>query len=373
MQQTGLEKVSMGQLTILLITFEIGSAILVGVATGAKQDAWLAVCIATLAALALVTVYTSLIRSGAGKNLYEIMEQQLTRKAAIVITLGYVGYFMYIAARIMRDLIELLATSVYPATPNEFIAFTFILVIAYILYLGLESFARTAEILMPYVAMFFAMMLLLLIVNGSIYTSNLLPVLSDGLAPVIKEAFPKVVTFPFGELIALTVIMAQADKPEKLRKTVWIGVGISGFLLAFVAFLQVTVLTPERVGRTTFPLLSVNRNINVGYLFERLDGIVVFLMLIGIFIKVTVFFYAALKGMEFMAKRPYRLFVVPSAILIALTSLMTASDYMEHLKEGLETVPAFLHIPFQLAFPFILWLIVVIRGQKNKPKPSGGG
>lgn len=277
MQHSGTEKVSSIQLMIILISFELGSSI--------------------------------------------------------------VTYFLYIAARVTRDLIELLDTSIYPATPHEFFAFTFLLVIAYILHLGIEPFARTVEILIPYVAGFFVLMLILLIINRSITVSNLYPVLPDGWGPVLRAAFPKVVTFPFGEMIALTVVMAQTEHHGKLMPLTLSGIAVSGVILAFVSFLQVTVLTSGQVSRNTFPLLSVNRSINVGFLFERLEGIVVFLMMMGIFVKLTIFLYAGLKGIEYMTGRAYRFFLVPVAILVALISMWTADGTRFTLMPKFKLMP----------------------------------
>lgn len=372
MRETVAERISITQMILIFITFEIGSSVLVGVAPGAAQDAWLAVLCALAGGFALITMYLSLVRYGNGKNLYQLFEEFLSKWGAVPVGVGYISYFLYMAAVVMRDLIELLDTAVYPATPNEFIAFSFILVIAYILYLGVEVLARTTEMIMPYFMLFFLLMLVLLIINKSIHPSYLKPVLADGWSPVLKEAFPKILTFPFGESIALTILMSQTAGRQKLRKAIWTGLLISGTVLVLVAILQVAVLTPDRVKRTVFPLLSVNRYINVGFLFERLDGVVVFLMLLGLFVKVAALFYAGLKGAEFITGLGYRFFSVPVAMLVALTSLLLANDYLEHIAEGLEVVPYYLHIPFQLVLPGILWLLTLWKRRK-RPEASGGG
>lgn len=373
MQGAVTERISMTQMVLIFITFEIGSSVLVGVAPGAEQDAWLAVLCALVGGFVLLTMYLWLVHYGNGKNFYQLFDETLSRWGAVPVAILYTGYFMYMAAVVMRDMIELLDMAIYPASPNEFIAFSFILVIAYILYLGVEVFARTTEMIMPYFMLFFLLMLVLLVINKSIHLSYVRPVLAEGWSPVLKEAFPKIFTFPFGESVALTILMSQTKNRHKLRNYMWLALLISGAALTFVAFLQVTVLTPERVKRTVFPLLSVNRYIDVGFLFERLDGVVVFLMMLGLFVKVTAMFYAGLKGVEYVSGLGYRFFAVPVAFLVALTSLLLASDYIEHATEGLEIVPYFLHIPFQVVLPGVLWLLVLWKKRSRRSKTSGGG
>ncbi|MDF2937383.1 MAG: spore germination protein [Paenibacillaceae bacterium] len=375
MQGAGTERISMTQMVLIFVTFEIGSSVMVGVAPAAAENAWLAVLCALAGGFVLLSMYLWLVNYGNGKNLYQLFEDTLSRWGALPVAILYIGYFLYMSAVVMRDMIELLDTAVYPASPNEFIAFTFILVIAYILYLGVEVFARTTEMIMPYFMLFFLLMLVLLIINKSIHFSYLRPVLAEGWSPVLKEAFPKILTFPFGESIALTILMSQTKTKggHKLRNYMWLALLISGAVLTFVAILQVTVLTPDRVKRTVFPLLSVNRYIDVGFLFERLDGVVVFLMMLGLFVKVAAMFYAGLKGVEYVSGVGYRFFAVPVAVLVALTSLLLAGDYMEHITEGLEVVPYYLHLPFQLMLPIILCLLVLWKKRSKRPKTSGGG
>lgn len=142
MSNHSLEKISPTQLITIIITFELGSAILVGIGAEAKQDAWIAVLLGALGGAALTAMYVSMIKGNKLMNLYELAGQHIGRVAAVVLAVLYVNYFFYLSARVLRDLLELLTTSVYPSTPIEFLAMTFMLAIAYIVYLGVEVFAR---------------------------------------------------------------------------------------------------------------------------------------------------------------------------------------------------------------------------------------
>ena len=50
-------KISTTQLFVLVVLFEMGSAILVGIASGAKQDAWIAVLLGLAGGIVVFFIY----------------------------------------------------------------------------------------------------------------------------------------------------------------------------------------------------------------------------------------------------------------------------------------------------------------------------
>ncbi|MCJ7984992.1 GerAB/ArcD/ProY family transporter [Priestia sp. OVL9] len=91
------------------------------------------------------------------------------------------------------------------------------------------------------------------------------------------------------------------------------------------------------------------------------------LVIVG-FVKISVFFYAVIVGLStlFKVKRPSAL-TYPVGTVILFFSLTIASNFQEHLKEGLTIMPVLLFIPFHLVIPFTLLCIAFIKHRiKNK-------
>lgn len=365
MQKMLIEKVSLNQLFFLIFSFELGSAIVVGLASEAKQDAWIAVLLALAGGLILVLLYCSISKNYPGNNLYEIFEQISNRKIALFFTFLYTIYFCYISTRVLRDFCEMMKTAIFVETPIEFIAVLFMMTVSYIIYLGTETLGRTIEILSPYTFILMFILIFFLYINHSVSIQNLRPVLAHGWMPAIKVAFPEVLTFPFGELVVFTIIMASVNKFKYLTSVSTASVLISGITLSYFAFLKSAVLTPTMVLISPFPLLSAIREISVAKFIERLDAIVVYVMMLGIFVKVCIFFHAGLKGLEYSFRIPYRYFVVPFAMLISLFSIWIATNFTEHIEEGVKFVPFYIHIPFQIVIPFCVWLFVKSKAKKG--------
>ena len=92
-------------------------------------------------------------------------------------------------------------------------------------------------------------------------------------------------------------------------------------------------------------------------------------LVIGGFVKISVFFYAVIVGLStlFKVKRPSAL-TYPVGTVILFFSLTIASNFQEHLKEGLTIMPVLLFIPFHVVIPFMLLCIAFIKHRIKKQK-----
>ena len=90
-------------------------------------------------------------------------------------------------------------------------------------------------------------------------------------------------------------------------------------------------------------------------------------LVIGAFVKISVFFYAVIVGLStlFKVKRPSAL-TYPVGTVILFFSLTIASNFQEYLKEGLTIMPVLLFIPFHVVIPFMLLCIAFIKHRIKK-------
>ena len=359
------ENISLTQLFTIIVNFLLGSAIVVGAGKHPKQDEWIALIIATLIGMGLMYFYYSLNKLLPTKNLFEIMEYCLTKPVSIFLSLCYSIYFFLILCGIIRDFAELVATAILPVTPIEVIVLTFMLVIAYIIYLGLEVLGRVTEIFTPYLLGFIILLFIFLIVSQQIEFSNIEPVLGDGLKPVLKLLFPSMITFPFGELVVFTVILSSVREIKKAMKVSIISVLTAGCFLVFGSMMMLFTLGADVMKYANFPVLSAARLVSIGHFIERIDAIVVFVMMLGLLVKGAVYFYVALKGLEYVFRLPYRYFAVPISILMAAFSVLISNNYAEFLKEKVLSRNN-LYPPMQFAIPIVIMIILIWKTKRNR-------
>jgi len=365
------ENVSVVQLFALVFNFEIGTSIVVGLGTEAKQDAWIAVLIGTVLGVGVTFFYYKLLTFCPGKNLFEIMEFSFGRIIAVGLSLLYIGFFFYISARISRDFGELMATAILPNTPIEVISMLLMLLIAYVLYLGLEPLARTAEIFSPYIIIFIGLLNLFLWVSGKLKMFRIEPVLANGWKPIAEVVFPDIMAFPFGLMVTFTTIMCYTTKFRYAGKVAMLGVGAAGLLLSYVIAMQFMALGVDSLARSNFPLLNTAREVSVAQFIERIDAIVVFIMMLGIFVQCSVYMFAGFKGIEYVFNVPYRSIVFPISMLVSLFSVMIANNFAEHIEEGLKYNLLFFITPMAYAIPPFLFAATYIKYRKQRKKKEG--
>lgn len=155
-------KISATQLFILMVLFELGSALLVPLAMGAKQDAWLAILIGMLCSFLFFLVYHKLYSYYPDLLPTEYMQKILGKVLGTLLAFVYIVYFLYDASRVLRDFGEILLTFAYPDTPLFIANALLMLAIIYITRKRIEAIARSGELL--FIFMYF------LAVAGFIHT-----------------------------------------------------------------------------------------------------------------------------------------------------------------------------------------------------------
>lgn len=359
-------KISTYQLFVLMVLFQLGSSLLVPIAMEAKQDAWLAILLGMSAAFILMYIYDRLYRYYEGKPLTEFLKDILGVFFGRLLAFLYVLYFVYLAARVLRDLGVALLTFAYPLTPLFVVNALFILAVIYTVYKGIEVVARTGELLVVLEFLLAVTFIILIVVSGLIELSNLKPVLENGVLPVIKVALRETLYFPFGEIIVFLMIFPYLKQPEKIKKAGMGSIFVSGLFLSLFMAINISVIGMNLTFRSHYPLLTVIQSIELTGFLERLDIYFLILLVIGMFFKISVFVYAAVTGAAsvFSIKEPSRL-AYPIGMVILLLSIIIASNYSEHISEGVTIVPLYIHLPFQVIIPILLLVIAFFKYRKK--------
>ncbi|WP_342045841.1 GerAB/ArcD/ProY family transporter [Bacillus sp. OTU530] len=364
-------KISVIQLFSMMFMFELGSALVVSYGVTARKDAWLAILLGLCGGIALFFIYYALFRQYPNLPLTGYTRKIFGKYVGWIIGLSYTIYFLYNAARILRDFGDLLLSSTLPQTPLLAINILMILTICYVLYLGIEVLGRTAEVFIVILISLGLIGNLFVYLSGNINLSNLQPFLENGWKPIVTTAFPITTFFPFGQMLVFTMLLPYLDRPESVKK-VWLSAIISSaFFLSYTTSLDIAVLSVEEVERTTFPLLSTIRTVDLFEFIQRLDAVVVFTLLITMFFKASILLYGAIIGIIDLFKlKNHQQIMLPMGVISLLLSMAIASNFAEHIEEGLETMMYSLHLPFMVIIPLFMLLVSMIRNGFKKKDSS---
>ncbi|CAK6477139.1 GerAB/ArcD/ProY family transporter [Peribacillus castrilensis] len=355
------------QLFVLIFLFEMGSALLVPLAGEAKQAAWLVILIAMVGGFLLFFIYYGLFQYYPEQLLTEFVRSILGNFLGRIVAFLYILYFIYLAARVLRDFGDTLLTFAYPHIPLFVANAAFILVVVYTVRKGVEVLTRTGELFFVLENLLLMTFFLLIVASGMIHLNNLKPVIEMSVTEMVKMAFTKTIFFPFGEIISFLMIFPYLNEPERLKKIGISSIAAAGIFLAIIMAMNIAVLGVDLTTRSQYPLLSLIQSIEVAGFLERLDVYFLFLLMIGGFIKISVFTYVAVTGTAnvFNVKQPSRL-AYPVGFVILLSSIIIASSFTEHMHEGLGAVPIYIHLPFQVIIPLLLLIIAFFKNRKKK-------
>ncbi|WP_372631232.1 GerAB/ArcD/ProY family transporter [Cohnella sp.] len=354
-------KISPGQMAALIFLFEMGTALVVSLGLDAEKDAWIAILLGTAGGLALLGLYASLYRRYPDLPLTSYAIEILGKWIGWPLGLLYALFFIYGAARDMRDGADLLITSVLDQTPLVAIGALMMLTIGYVLHKGIEVLARTAQIYFAVMVVLGVLSNLLLIVSGVIDVDRLLPVLEKGWGPVLDTTLTQSFEFPFAEMICFTMLFPYLSRPGKGIRWSFVALFASGLVLSFSMAMNIAVLGVDIASRSTFPLLTTISLVNIKEFIQRLDVFVVMTLIIGDFFKVAIFYYVAVLGISGLFRiGDYRKLVYPVGLIIYCLSLIIAANFAEHIEEGNLALSS-VFLLFGVFLPLLLWIVAFVR------------
>ncbi|WP_338788422.1 GerAB/ArcD/ProY family transporter [Metabacillus sp. FJAT-53654] len=352
------------QLFCMMVLFMFGTAIFLDLGSGAKQDAWIVTLISPIAGLILFTVYYQLHKHFPDLPLTEYVRKIWGKYIGGIIGYFYIIYFIYIASRVLRDFEELLISAPYNKTSIITIGICMTFVLIYAVNFGIEVFTKAVCICFIMIAFTLLIINIFYVIGDLINFENVTPVLVEGWKPILKELIPLNITVPYGELIILSMIFPYINKQTKIMKVGGMAIVFAGLYLTLNTLLLICILGTDVVSRSAFPALTAVGYINIAGFLQRLDTFIILLVVILAFIKITIFFFCAVIGMNNMFKlKPSSFPTYFVGAIIYISSIIIAPSYQDHLDEGLKEVPYLLHIPFQIIIPVLLLISVFIKGK----------
>jgi spore germination protein KB len=346
----------------LMITFLLGSAIVVGWNFETKQDVWITTLLSLCFGVGIYYFYLMLHTLGKWGNLIELLELGFGRWISKLLGFIYCLYFIYIAGRVLKDFSFFVSIVIFHNIPFVIISFTLLLVVSYSCYLGIEATARSSVILCAFTCVIILILMFFGFISPYFEFSNLTPVFRTSWKQLLSSVFPTGLTVPYGELIVFTMLFPYANDKKALRKYGWISVCTTGILLLLAGELILGLLNSETVNMYVFPFIKALELTSVLEFLPHIETFAVILNLIGGFVKISVFMYGGFMIMSaFFPKTKPNRWILVAAILTFLVTFILSKNIIQHLFIGLKIVPLYVHIPLQFIIPCILGICLLIK------------
>lgn len=283
-------KISARQLMLIVALIRV-SAILVllpVVQVGdARQDAWIASIVSTLASCLVAALSASLAMKFPGKSLGQFSKEILGPTLGMIAT-ALVALSLYILCLARTLTVSLVVISQFmPKTPGWAIAVPMLATAFYGAILGPDAIGRSAEIVFTFLAGILILGVGLVYVSKAGPTTGLKPMLARGFGPVLAAS----VSPTFLGAVSGSIVLAIGRftrKPSGLLKAVVAGLLISGGFLLVLTVLVLTTIGHQQAQQSLTPLLVVASSIFIEGVLERSDLLLLAAWILGVTFDVTV-------------------------------------------------------------------------------------
>lgn len=354
-------QISGRQLAILTFFLTLGSSLLLMpaiVASTAKQDAWLSMIVAFGIGLLLVTLYARIGQHGGSAGLEALVQRVFGRwlGGAVMVVLFF--YLLLHTALSLRDLGIFMTVQLMTETPLEIVLLTFVLVCAVAVRLGLETFARAAEIVFPLFLFLFVVLLGVAVWNIDI--NNLRPVLHSGWNRILYGGID-VAHFPYFNLFSLVFIYDAVSDPVKAKKGLMKGMIVGGVLLSALTIVCVLVLGPEATARHLYPGYALSKTIYFGHFLQRVEIILALLWFMSIFFRVTILLYCSVTCAARWFKLTHHQSLVQTiTVIVFAMSILVAPNTPSLMSAGVQFgIP--LTMIFGVLLPLFIYSALILR------------
>ena len=350
------------QAIAILMMFNFGSSVVMGVSTGAGQDSWIALILGTLISMPLVLMYGRIISLNPEMNLFEILENRLGKVLGKLACVIMTWYALHLSALVLRNFSEFIQVSSLLETPQFPVLAIMTLTVCALVTKGGKALGKWAVATLPFVL--FIVVITVVFSLGVMNFDYILPMFDHPFGKIAEEAFA-IFSFPFAETVVFLGIADCVRKEDRPERIYLIGILLSAAILLVIILRNLFIFGPAVVAMEYFPSYTAVRIINIGDFLTRIEGsISINFMLAGI-TKIALCLITASRGMAALfGVKDWRSLVVPSGLLAVALASILYGNIMEMF--GFIKYYPYYAIPFEIVIPVLLWAVSEIRARKER-------
>ncbi len=363
----GKEIITQKQSIAIMISFILGSTLVLGTGAEARQDVWLSILLAMLITVPIYLVYSRLLSDFPGTSLYGILINVFGNIFGRVMALPFIWFAFHIGALVMRNFTEFIEIVSLQETPQFIIAVCMAVLCIWAVREGIEVIGRWTSIMLPIIML--AILVVTFLFVNILDFENLKPVLYNGFKPVAESAF-SVFAFPFAEVVVFTTILDRLRPGSSLYKVYLKSLVIGGAIILLVSVRSLLSLGVANISILHFSSYASVRLINIGNFLQRIEVSVTMVFFFAGFVKICACLYAASTGIaKVLNIQNYRNIVAPIGLLMMIFSIIMYKSTAEMFDWAVE-IYKYYAFPFEVALPLFILTAAEIKLFLKKRKTS---
>ncbi|MDG0809239.1 GerAB/ArcD/ProY family transporter [Cohnella rhizosphaerae] len=314
------------QAAMLLFVFLTGSSIInipAPLIAISDNESWICLLAAAGLGLLLLIPLVSLARRFPEMDYIEYGAKLVTRPVAAVLGVMLLTLQVHMTAGIIMDISMFLNSSMMRNTSYGYFTVLISLAVALTARVGIGRFAGMFGLLMLSVMLFVVFNISL--ASPGFHPAYMIPLFDEGFKPIWHGIY-FIYGFPYGELamfcMLLPLVRSKARTQERTGRKLALAVALNAASLLAVTQATVLIFGPLS-GERKYSMFEVARTVYVTEIFERLEALMGYSMIVASFMKATIVLYSAHLTLNSLLKLPRdnRQLLFPLAFLTTLISI----------------------------------------------------
>ncbi|WP_141501490.1 GerAB/ArcD/ProY family transporter [Paenibacillus luteus] len=333
----------------------------------AKQSAWISSILVMGIGISMAYFCAKVSTYYPGQTMIKYTRSLFGKWVGSAVSLLYLLYWISVYSAILRQFTAFIIGTILPETPITSILIIMSLAVLYPALQGITVIGRLSEVLGPIILA--GILIPIMLAANRLHFYRLEPVFGD--ISWLDISMGTLPSAPFlGDCIVLMMTIAFVKEQAIVRHAVF-GVMMAG-LGYVVSILAVIMMFGYLVTESSpYPLLVLVRSISLGGIVENLDAIITAIWMMSIYIKLSLYLFAASYGAaEWFGVKNWRPFVWGISILCILLS-MIPRNYIEVsvIFTSKVAVPYIFPI-LMLGIPLLMLIMTWIKNKRTKPLPT---
>lgn len=360
-------KISHIQLRGLIVSIVIGVGVLTmqsNLVRDMGTDGWIAILIGGILSFLMFCIFYNIFKLYPNKDFFEIGNLTVGKAIFKIFKVFFIIYYMILLGLVSRNLGELIKIFLLQTTPLEIIILTFILATTYLSSYEIDKISRASYFIYPIIILF-TVMIVITAIPGSEAT-NVLPIFRTDFEGLYKGIGHVIFSFMGVEIVILAI--PYVEQKEKVFKTGIYAISTITLIYLIVFFMVLTNFSQEQIVSQNYPVLVLVRHLDAPGLFlENLDGLVMALWILVIFVTMVPAYFAVGKfSSKLFNTKKHKQFILGAVPIIYLIA-MWPENFLPIMNELSNIYFAFALI-CALIIPLVILIIGLIKKKVVKSK-----
>ena len=296
-------------------------------------------------------------------DLYAVSETLLGRSGAWAVSAYLIAVFYADAVFTLRQFAENTLLTAIPELNISMIMGSYVLMAAFVIYIGLEPIARGALLVLPFGIV--ALTLVIILSGNKFHLYFLWPWIGNGITALLKTGVPATGSFIYA--LILPIFAPAFQNIRTIRTATLFGIGLSTAFRTLIFFMYTGVFSTAAGRELVLPFYNLARIIYLNRFVQRVEAFFIILWAIFGLALIAINLYVALYLLTRLLDLPsMRPLILPMALVAVQLALLPPD--IATVIEMYHNYTAYIVAPGVFAIPMVLFIATLVKGRaKNKP------